>query len=80
MIELDLRRGPIDQVCAAYLALCLGDANRLRRDAPDAWSQAMDALRHYPKVVYNLFDAPEPESIALKAAARAHGLQKPTSP
>ena len=76
VIKSDLRREPIDQARAAYLALCLGEADRLRREAPDTWSQAIDALRQYPKVVRNLIDAPEPEAVALKAAARAHGLQK----
>jgi len=80
LIESDLRREPIDKARAAYLALCLGEADRLRREAPDTWSQSIDALRQYPKVVRNLFGAPEPEAVALKAAARAHGLKKPPGP
>jgi hypothetical protein len=81
MIESGLSGSePIDQARAAYLALCLGEGDRLRRGSPDAWSRAIDALRQYPRVVRNLFDAPDPESMALKAAAHAHDLQKPKGP
>ena len=80
VIESDLRREPVDRARAVYLALCLGEADRLQHTAPTVWSRAIQALRQYPKVVGNLCDAPEPEAIALKASARAHGLRKPPGP
>jgi hypothetical protein len=79
-IDSDLRGEPLDRARAAYLALCLGKADRLREAAPEIWSRAIDALRHHPQIIRNLFDAPDPEAADLKSAARAHGLKKPSGP
>jgi hypothetical protein len=76
-IASDLTGSPVARARAAYLALCLGEHERLRRENPEAWSRALDALRAYPQVLRNLFDAPAPEADTLKAAARAEGLERP---
>ena len=60
---------------AAYLALCLGEAERLSRDRPDDWKQAIDALKEFPKVVKIIFKAPQASATALQERARAAGLE-----
>ncbi len=62
---------------AAYLAICLGEAEKLKADSPEAWSAAISELEKHPAVVHNIFTAPEPGSQQLKQAALAVGLRDP---
>lgn len=76
-IELNLLQSPQDRARAAYLAICLNVAERLAERHPDLWNQALDALQQYPKVVEDLFNAPEPSAKSLQERARAAGLTPP---
>jgi hypothetical protein len=76
-VEKDLAGSAAERARAAYLAICLGEAARLNRERPDDWAKALDALRGFPAVLANLFDAPQPSGSRLQALARAAGLEKP---
>jgi hypothetical protein len=76
-LQADLAGDAQARARAAYIALALDEADALARDRPEEWAQAIQALTAYPKVVENLFKAPEPPAKALKARARAAGLQPP---
>ncbi|HEX3598779.1 MAG TPA: hypothetical protein VHU84_01480, partial [Lacipirellulaceae bacterium] len=65
------------QARAAYIAICLGESNKLKTDSPDAWSAAIAELEKHTAVVHNIFAAPEPGSQQLKEAALAAGLHEP---
>ncbi|HEX4413383.1 MAG TPA: ADP-ribosylglycohydrolase family protein [Lacipirellulaceae bacterium] len=75
----DLATPGIARARAAYLAICLGEADKLKADSPDAWSAAITELEKHPAVVHNIFAAPEPGSQSLKQAALAAGLHKPAT-
>lgn len=63
---------------AAYLALCLGQAESLRSKDADRWKAARAALKHYPGLLDVLFyKSPGPAGDELRAAARAAGLTEP---
>jgi hypothetical protein len=50
-VRKDLAAGsPQDRARAAYLALCLGEAGKLKAEQPRAWSEALAALRGYPSL------------------------------
>ena len=76
-VEKDLSGVAADCARAAYLAICLGEAERLKKDRPEDWAKALDALRAYPAILNNLFDAPQPSGTRLQGLARAAGLVKP---
>jgi hypothetical protein len=72
---------PQSQARAAYLAIALGDAAKLAQSHPKEFAAAVQALAtKYPRVVKNLFDAPEPRGPILKERARAAGLAPPPAP
>jgi hypothetical protein len=77
LIDQDLSGSPRDQARAAYLALCLDQADRLRRERPAEWQSAIDALRAYPGLVREIFKAPRPSGRPLQQRARASGLRPP---
>ena len=67
-----------DQARAAYLAICLGLADSTRSRDPDGWTQALAALKQYPKLLDVLFrNSPGPAGDKLRAAAVAAGLKEP---
>jgi len=76
-IERDLSAPGRDGAAAAYLALCLGEAERLRKERPEAWKQSLEELKKFPKVLRQIYDAPQPQGARIQAAARAEGLEKP---
>jgi hypothetical protein len=76
-LEEDLARPGTDAARAAYLALCLGQADRLRQQHPAAWAQGLAELKKFPNVMRNIFDAPPPSGAVLKRLATAAGLEKP---
>ncbi len=76
-IEKDLSGGPRDRARAAYLAMALGEAERLRKERPDDWKLALEELKKFPKVLRQIYDAPQPQGTRIQAAARAEGLEKP---
>jgi hypothetical protein len=63
---------------AAYLAICTGVAEDLRRTNPDQWRKAIAALQAQTKVMHVLFyESPIPAGEELRAKAVAAGLVKP---
>jgi hypothetical protein len=59
---------------AAYLALCLGEAEVLSSDAPEAWTAALAALANYPALVRAMEKAPAEAGKRLQGQARKAGL------
>jgi hypothetical protein len=76
-IEAGLKGGPADLARAAYYALALGESERLAKERPEAWAKAVAALKTFPKLVAEIYNAPHPSGDAIQAAARAAGLAKP---
>ena len=63
---------------AAYSAICLDLAPNLKKQYPEKWSKALDALRQYPKVVQVLFfQSPFTEGDQLRKKALAADLKQP---
>jgi len=76
-IEKGLSGSEKDRAGAAYLALCLGEAERLRTERLSEWEQALEALNGYPELLKMIFDAPEFSGEKISARAAAEGLKKP---
>jgi hypothetical protein len=64
---------------AAYVAICLGEAQKLKRESPQAWSAAIAELQNHRALVRDLFQAPSPQGDPLRAEARRAGLRDPTN-
>jgi ADP-ribosylglycohydrolase len=63
---------------AAFIAICLGETEKLKRESPKEWAAAVaDLQANYPKVVHNLFKAPSPIGDPLRHAAELAGLHDP---
>jgi predicted secreted protein len=69
--------GPPDRARAATLAICLGEGERLRKERPEDWKSSLEELKMFPKVLRQIYDAPQPQGSRIQAAARAEGLEKP---
>jgi hypothetical protein len=76
-IGKDLSGAGKDRARAAYLALALGEGERLRKERPEDWKLAIEELKKFPKVLRQIYDAPQPQGARIQAAARAEGLEKP---
>ena len=76
-VEKDLTGSGKDRARAAYLALALGEAERLRKERPEDWKLAIEELKTFPKVLRQIYDAPQPQGARIQAAARVEGLEKP---
>jgi len=79
-VEKDLSGSGKDRARAAYLAICLGEAERFRKERPEDWKAAVGELKKFPNVLRQIYDAPQPQGARLQAAARAEGLEKPEKP
>jgi ADP-ribosylglycohydrolase len=63
---------------AAYLAICLDFAPGMKERHPRQWSQAIQALASYPRVMQVIFyEAPFPAGEAIRRKALAAGLETP---
>jgi len=63
---------------AAYLAICLDFAPAMKDRHPDQWSQAIQSLASYPRVMQVIFyEAPVPAGEAIRQKANAAGLETP---
>ncbi len=74
-LEPDLMTAGAPRARAAYIAVCLGEAQRLQEKTPAAWTAAIDELQAYSSVVSELSKAPEPTGDKLRRAAQQAGLQ-----
>jgi hypothetical protein len=75
----DLATPGITCARAAYIAVCLGEAKRFRRDSPAEWSAAIAELEKYPSVVHNAFKSPAPIGDPLRREVEQAGLHDPKS-
>jgi hypothetical protein len=76
-LEKLLDGSDVDRARAAYVALCLGEAESLAQRYPDRWSAALADLQGRPEVVRNIFRAPEPSGTPLRERATRAGLKPP---
>ena len=79
-VEKELAGSGTDRARAAYFAPCLGEAESLRRERLEECTAAIGELKKFPKVLRQIYDAPQPQGARLQAAARAEGLEKPEKP
>ncbi len=69
-----------DRARAAYLAICLDLAPRLKETYPAQWAAAVISLEKYPRVLQALFfEAPIPAGDRIREKAIAAGVQKPAA-
>jgi hypothetical protein len=67
-----------NQARAAYLAICLGLADSLKKEHPDRWPKLLEALEQYPQLLDVLLGGSVgPGGDRLRKAALAAGLKKP---
>jgi hypothetical protein len=65
------------QARAAYLAICLGLADSLKKDYAERWPEFLASLQQYPQLLDVLFSGPVgPAGDRLRNAAAAAGLKK----
>ena len=76
-VREELTGTPQQRARAAYLAMCLGESEKLAKDEPEAWKQAIEALEQYPKLIEVLFKAPQPSGDVLQERAKAAGMTPP---
>jgi ADP-ribosylglycohydrolase len=77
-LKRDLAAMGVTRARAAYLAICLGESEKLKSDSPADWSAAIAELQEkHPTVVLNLFKSPEPTGDQLRRSAQAAGLKLP---
>jgi len=62
---------------AVYLAICLDLAEPLRRQHPEQWAQALEALYQYPGLLRVLAESPTPAAVELRKQAAAVGVELP---
>ena len=68
---------PIERARAAYMAICLGEADGLKRGQPAVWDAAIASLQQQKGLVKAIFAAPLPLGPAFQRKFVAAGLTKP---
>lgn len=63
----------------AYLAICLDQAEDMRRKDPEGWTKALAALSTYPKVLQVIFYQSGPAGAEIRKKALAAGLTRPAT-
>jgi ADP-ribosylglycohydrolase len=77
-LERDLTAPGVARARAAYIAICLGESEKLQHKKPAVWSAAVTDLEtNYPRLVHDLFISPKPLGDALRKAGNAAGLHDP---
>ncbi|MBE3070242.1 MAG: ADP-ribosylglycohydrolase family protein, partial [Planctomycetes bacterium] len=79
-LRKDLAGSAEDRARAAYLALCLGEADALRRDMPQEWARAVTALRDHAKLVKAMAAGGPDPAVAGRFKAYAAALDAPQDP
>jgi hypothetical protein len=74
MTESDLTRDDTARARAAYVAICIGDAERLARERPEEWKRAVDLLKQRKALLKAIRDAVPPTSRTIQLRARDAGL------
>lgn len=73
-LDQDLKAGGSASARAAYIAICIDEAERLQRDAPTQWTAAVQELEKFPALIDDIKKAPEPFGPTLREKAKAAGL------
>jgi ADP-ribosylglycohydrolase len=76
-LKKDLASPDVSRARAAYIAICLGEAERFKRESPTAWSAAIAELGKYPAVVHDAFKSPVPIGDQLRREIEVAGLRDP---
>lgn len=76
-LSQDLSAAGVAGARAAYLAICLGEAERLSRESPTAWSAAVRELEKHPTVLKTLFTTQAPDGGRLRREAERAGVRRP---
>jgi hypothetical protein len=76
-LENDLNTPGVTRARAAYLAIYLGQSEKLKTQNPATWSAAIAELEKHPAVIKNLFKSPAPTGDQLRHNAEAAGLKPP---
>ena len=77
-LEHDLSQPGQPRARAAFIAICLGEADNLKQKSPTAWAAAITELQtNYPAAVHNAFKSPAPVGDELRQAAEKAGLHHP---
>jgi hypothetical protein len=76
-LEKDLTIHGVTRARAAYIAICLGETKKMKRESPKEWSAAVAELEKYPAVVHNAFKSPAPIGDPLRREAEEAGLHDP---
>ena len=74
IIKDDLKGSDVDKARAAYLAICLGEVNRIKSENLQQWESAIKNLEKFPQVIKNIFNSPPPSGDRIKEFAREAGL------
>ena len=75
VLTQDIQTGGVRQARAAYYVICLDEAERMRSQYPDLWSNALEELAGFPDVIQNLYEAPGPTGDRLRELASKAGLE-----
>ncbi|HVT29122.1 MAG TPA: ADP-ribosylglycohydrolase family protein [Lacipirellulaceae bacterium] len=76
-IKLDLTAPGVARARAAYLAICLDESEKWKRESPQTWSAAIAELQNHASIVRDLFHAPKPLGDNLRRKAEQAGLHDP---
>jgi hypothetical protein len=77
-LQKDLATPGVTRARAAYITICLGEAERFKRESPKEWATAIAELQEkYPAVVHNAFKSPTPIGDPLRREAERAGLHDP---
>ena len=76
-LSKDLATPGVARARAAYIAICLGETKKFKRESPADWSAAIAELEKYPAVVHNAFKSPAPIGDPLRHEAEQAGLHYP---
>jgi ADP-ribosylglycohydrolase len=76
-LRADLEKPGVPRARAAYLAICLGEADRLRRESPAAWPAAIAELQKHDVLIKEIFRAAAPAAQRLVQSAKSAGLTLP---
>lgn len=62
---------------AVYLAMCLGETDRLKQESPKAWAAGIRELKKQPSLLKDIQQAPGPLGTQLRNEATRFGLLNP---
>ena len=74
MAEADLAGDDLATARAAYVAICIGDAERLASKHPTEWKRAVELLRQRKDLVKAIRDAEPPTSLTIQKRIRDAGV------